>query len=77
MYIVYLNFSKSFDTVSHHIHIDKMKKYGLGKQAVRWIANWLDCWAQRFAISGMKCNCRLVLSGVPLGLSLGQYCLKS
>lgn len=77
VHVVYLNFSNSFATVSHYIHIDKMKTYGLDKQAVRWIANWLDCWAQRFVISGMKCNCRLVPSGVPLGLILGQYCLNS
>ena len=29
--VVYLDFSKVFDTVSHNILIDKMMKYGLDK----------------------------------------------
>jgi len=29
--VVYLEFSKVFDTVSHNILIDKMMKYGLDK----------------------------------------------
>lgn len=63
--IVYLTFSKSFDTVFHHILIDKMMKYGLDNQARRWIANWLNCWAQSFVSSGTKSSCSPVLVGYP------------
>lgn len=55
MDIVYLTFSKAFDTAFHHILIDKMMKYGLGNQARRWIENWMY-WAQRFVSSGTKSN---------------------
>lgn len=37
---VYLNFSKSFDTVSLNIFTDKLTKYRLDTWAVRWIENW-------------------------------------
>jgi len=29
--IVYLDFNKVFDTISHNIHIDQLKKYGIDK----------------------------------------------
>ncbi|GAB0182191.1 mitochondrial enolase superfamily member 1 [Grus japonensis] len=40
--IVYLDFSKAFNTVSCKILIDKPMKYGLDEQRVRWIENWLN-----------------------------------
>ncbi|KAK4826426.1 hypothetical protein QYF61_008959 [Mycteria americana] len=40
--IVYLG----FDTVSHKILIDELLMYGLDKQTVRWIENWLNGWAR-------------------------------
>jgi len=33
----YLNFSKAFNILFHHILIEKLTKYGLDKQTVRWI----------------------------------------
>ncbi|KAK4822924.1 hypothetical protein QYF61_023424 [Mycteria americana] len=45
--IVYVDFSKTFDTISHKIVIEKLMKCGLDEQIVRWIENWLDGWAQR------------------------------
>ncbi|PKU38678.1 rna-directed dna polymerase from mobile element jockey- hypothetical protein [Limosa lapponica baueri] len=44
--IVYLDFSKAFDTVSHNILIDKLRKCGLDEWTVRWIENWLSGRAQ-------------------------------
>ncbi|KAK4816784.1 hypothetical protein QYF61_022896 [Mycteria americana] len=49
--IVYLAFSKAFDTVSQRILIDKLLMHRLDKQTVRWSENWLNGWAQRVAIS--------------------------
>ena len=37
--IVYLDFSKAFDTVSHKILIDRLLMYRLDEQTVRWIEN--------------------------------------
>jgi len=40
--VVYLNFSKAFDTVSHNILLGKLRKCGLDAWSVRWIENWLN-----------------------------------
>ncbi|GAB0186019.1 mitochondrial enolase superfamily member 1 [Grus japonensis] len=49
--VVYLDFSKAFDTVSHSILIGKLRKCGLDEWTVRWIENWLNGRAQRVVIS--------------------------
>jgi len=50
--VVYLDFSKAFDTVSHNILLGKLRKYGLDEWLVKWIENWLNGRTQRVVISG-------------------------
>ncbi|PKU46837.1 rna-directed dna polymerase from mobile element jockey- hypothetical protein [Limosa lapponica baueri] len=45
--VVYLDFSKAFDTVSHSILICKLRKCGLDEWTVGWIENWMKDRAQR------------------------------
>ena len=44
--IVYLDFSKTFDMVSHSIL--------LGRYTLLWIKNWLDVCAQLVVVNGVK-----------------------
>ena len=52
--VVYLDFSNAFDTVLHNILVEKMAAHGLDEHTLCWVKHWLDGWAQRVVVSGVK-----------------------
>jgi len=40
--VVYLDFSKAFDTVSHRVLLEKLAAHGLDRYTVCWVRTWLD-----------------------------------
>ena len=40
--VVYLDFSKAFDTVPHNILMDKLAAHGLDGRMLPWVKHWLD-----------------------------------
>jgi len=47
--VIYLDFSKAFDTVLHSILLEKLAAHGLDGSTLRWIKNWLNGQVQRMA----------------------------
>jgi len=69
--MLFIDFSKAFDTVSHNILLGKLRKCVLDERSVRWIENWVNGGTQRVVISCAESSWRLVTSGVPQGITTG------
>ena len=72
--IVYLDFSKAFDKVSHIRLVKKLAAHGIGGCMLEWIQSWLKNRRQRVFIDGEFSEWADVTSGVPQGSVLGPIC---
>ncbi len=73
--IIYLDFQKAFDPVSHKLLISKLEAYGFHSQIVNCIKGFLENQKQRVTIGQSKSNWSNILSDVQQGSVFGPVLL--
>ena len=68
---IFLVLSKAFDTVNHHILLQKLKRLGLDKQALFWFTSYLEHRLQFVAFKGVNSSTHVTKCGVPQRSVLG------
>jgi len=69
--IIYVDFQKAFDSVSHQKLITKLEGYGICGDLLQWIRAFLSNRTQVVNISGFMSEIVYITSGVPQGSVLG------
>ena len=68
---IFVDFSKSFDTVIHNILLEKLKAYGIQSENLKWFRSYLSQRQRFIPYSDSKIEMKIVKYGVPQGTILG------
>ena len=68
--VIYIDFSKAFDTVNHHRLLDKLWNVGIRGALHKWIYSYLSNRSQSVRVLNCISNSVVISSGVPQGSHL-------
>jgi hypothetical protein len=69
--VVYTDFSKAFDKISHRVLLEKLWSAGIHGDLFRWIKSYITNRSQAVSIKGFLSDYLYIPSGVPQGSHLG------
>lgn len=69
--VIYTDFSKAFDKVSHNILIAKLRSYGISGLLLDWLSSYLMGRSFFVVVNGYQSAPQIITSGVPQGSHLG------
>ena len=68
---IFIDLCKAFDTVDHHILLDKLEYYGIRGIAHEWFSSYLPNRSQFVSLGHVESGTRQILCGVPQDSVLG------
>ena len=68
---IFLDFSKAFDTINHHILLEKLYKHGIRGLPHAWFSSYITNRKQYVKIGNVESSLKTITCGVPQGSTLG------
>ena len=68
---IFLDFSKAFDTINHHILLEKLYKYGIRGLPHAWFSSYITNRKQYVKVGNTESSLKTITWGVPQGSTLG------
>ncbi len=69
--LIYLGFSKAFESVYHRLLLDKLRGYGIALIAISWVERFLSRRTFEVNVNGTLSQMVEAISGVPQGSVIG------
>ena len=68
---VFIDLKKAFDTIDHHLLLNKLQRYGICDRTLHWFSSYLQGRFQRVEVDKVLLSPLETVSGVPQGSILG------